>query len=71
MEVGVDEGGAKVVGVTEPTALWMAGMIMAIKRKFSAGSGDDAASAEMLAWSWMEGREGFVADACAGIRQLM
>ena len=55
MEVGVDEGGVKVAGVTEPTASWRAGMIMAIKRKFGAGSGDDAASAEMLAWGWMEG----------------
>ena len=69
MEVGVDEGGAKVVGVAEPAALWRAGMTMAIKRKFGAGSGDDdAASAEVLAWSWMEGCEGFVADACTGTR---
>jgi len=72
MEVGVDEGGAKVVGVAKPAALWRIGMIMAIKRKFDAGSGDDdAALAEVFAWSWMEGCEGFVADACAGTRQLM
>lgn len=71
-EVGVDEGGAKVVGVAEPAALRRVGMIVAIKRKFDAGSGDDdAMSAEVLAWSWMEGCEGFVADACAGTRQLM
>jgi hypothetical protein len=72
MEVGVDEGGAKVVGVAEPAALWRVGMIVAIKRKLDAGSGDDnAVSAKVLAWSWMEGCEGFVADACAGTRQLM
>ena len=71
MEVGIDEGGAKVVGVAEPVALWRVGIIMAIKRKFDAGSGDDAVSAEVLAWSWMEGYEGFVTDACAGTRQLM
>ena len=70
MEVGVDEGGAKVVGVAEPAALW--GVGMAIKRKSDACSGDDdAASPEVLAWSWTEGCEGFVADACAGTRQLM
>ena len=72
MEVGVGEGGAKVVGVAESAALWRVGMIMAIKRKFGASSGDDdAASAKVLAWSWMEGCEGFVADTCAGTRQLM
>lgn len=69
IEVGVDEGGAKVVGVAEPAALWRVGMIMAIKRKFDADSGDDdAASVEVFAWSWMEGCEGFVADARAGTR---
>ena len=71
MEVGVDDGGAKVVGVAEPAALWRVGMIVAIKKKFDAGSGDDDAVSVVLAWSWMEGCEGFVADACAGTRQLM
>ena len=50
MEVGVDEGGARVVEVAKPAALWEVGMIMAVKREFGAGFGDDdAASVEMLA----------------------
>ena len=49
MGVGVDDGGAKVVGVAEPAALWRVGMIVAIKRKFDAGSGDDDAVSVVLA----------------------
>ena len=50
MEVGLDEGGVRVVEVAGPATLWGVGMIMAVKREFGAGSGDDdAASVEMLA----------------------